>query len=102
MVPTFDKKSNEIKDQGRGGSRPGAGRKKGAVNKKTAEVQKAVAESGITPLEYMLQIMRDTALEPKDRLSAAIAAAPYVHAKLSSVEMNATVSMHESALDELE
>jgi hypothetical protein len=87
------KKSEKIN----GGARPGAGRKPGSPNKKTAEVQKAVAESGITPLEFMLEVMRkepDPSLEPREfltaatlRFEAAKAAAPYVHAKLSSIEM---------------
>lgn len=85
----------------RGGVRPGSGRKKGSPNKKTAELQKVVAESGITPLEYMLQVMRAPETEPKDRLAAAVAAAPYVHPKLSSVEMTANVTTHEVGLSEL-
>lgn len=83
MSSSVEKKSKNIK----GGARPGAGRKKGSPNKKTAELQKAVEESGVTPLEYMLQVMRDPLNELKERLSAAVAAAPYVHAKLASVEL---------------
>lgn len=83
MATPIEKKSKNIK----GGAREGAGRKKGSPNKKTAETQKAVEESGVTPLEYMLQVMRDPMNEAKERLSAAVAAAPYVHAKLSSVEL---------------
>ena len=78
-----EKKSSGIK----GGRREGAGRKKGVPNKKTAEVQKAVAESGVTPLEYLLSVMRDVEVESRERLNAALGAAPYVHAKLSSVEL---------------
>ncbi|HEX7644842.1 MAG TPA: hypothetical protein VF472_21790 [Burkholderiaceae bacterium] len=105
-----EKKSNGIK----GGARPGAGRKKGAPNKKTAETQKRVAESGLTPLDFMLQIMRQPDIEPLPpeaesaeivshlakrlqhdelRFEAAKAAAPYVHPKLASVEMNAKVEV---------
>lgn len=65
------------------------GRAAGVVNKKTAEVQKQVADSGMTPLEYMLEVMRDLANEPRERLSAAQAAAPYVHAKLSTIDLKA-------------
>lgn len=79
----IEKKSNNIK----GGSRPGAGRKPGSPNKRTVETQKLVEESGLTPLEYMLSVMRDGAEEPKVRLHAATQAAPYVHAKLSSMEL---------------
>jgi hypothetical protein len=60
----------------------------------------------------MLAIMREESL-PEDadaaqiiamkamRFEAAKAAAPYIHPKLSSVEMNANVTNHEAALDEL-
>lgn len=70
----------------RGGKREGAGRPAGATTKKTREVaEKAVAE-GITPLEYMLDVLRNEQADPKDRMWAAEKAAPYVHAKLASVE----------------
>lgn len=95
---TIEKISKNIK----GGVRAGAGRKKGSPNKKTAETQEAVAASGVTPLEYMLSIMRDDGQDEQRRLAAANMAAPYVHAKLSSIEMNANVTNHEGALDELE
>jgi hypothetical protein len=102
--------TEKISKKTKGGARPGAGRKKGSPNKRTAETQKAVEESGVTPLEYMLTIMRTeptVELEPKDwlaavtlRFEAAKAAAPYVHAKLSSVEMNANVT-HQTLDQEL-
>ena len=85
----------------KGGARSGAGRKPGAANKKTQEVQAAVAASGITPLDYMLQIMRDPGAESASRLDAAKSAAPYVHAKLASIEVNANITAHESSLDDL-
>lgn len=80
-----EKKSTGTK----GGPRPGSGRKKGVPNKKTAELQQAVEQSGLTPLQYLLRVMRDEASEPKERQACAVAAAPYVHAKLSSIEMSA-------------
>ena len=72
----------------KGGVRAGSGRKAGVPSKKTAALQKAVAESGITPLEYMLTVMRAPEAEPRERLAAAGMAAPYVHAKLSSIEVS--------------
>lgn len=74
----------------RGGARPNAGRKAGAATKKTKEIANRAAEEGITPLEYLLSVMRNEVNEPKERVTAAIAAAPYVHAKLSSVEATVT------------
>lgn len=91
----------KISSKSKGGARPGAGRKKGAPNMRTKATQAAAENSGITPLEYMLQVMR-TSDDAKERLTAANAAAPYVHAKLSSVEMNAHVkTTHEDFLDRL-
>ena len=43
----------------RGGKRPGAGRKKGSPNKVTAAREAEIAASGLTPLDYMLGILRD-------------------------------------------
>tara|TARA_Y100000310_G_scaffold342836_2_gene447801 strand:- start:6867 stop:7160 length:294 start_codon:yes stop_codon:yes gene_type:complete len=69
-----------------GGKRAGAGRPKGARSAKTIAQTKAVEASGITPLEYMLKVMRDECNELAVRLDAANKAAPYVHAKLASVD----------------
>lgn len=86
---------NQTNSNGRGGRRVGAGRKPGSATKRTREIADRAAEDGITPLEYMLQIMRGDSdhEDPKImaqrelmRFEAAKAAAPYVHPKLASVE----------------
>ena len=69
----------------RGGKRHGAGRKKGARNKASAARETAIAASGLTPLEYILGIMRDEAQQVAVRLDMAKAAAPYVHPRLAAV-----------------
>ena len=72
----------------RGGSKPGerrGGRQKGACNKKTAELVAAVVASGLTPLDYLLSVMRDEHNPLHNRLDAAKAAAPFVHQKLAAV-----------------
>lgn len=71
----------------KGGKREGAGRKPGKRNKETVERQAAVAASGLTPLDYMLSILRDGDAKPSERFAAANAAAPYCHAKLQSVTL---------------
>lgn len=70
----------------RGGAREGAGRKRGVPNKASSERQAAVQASGMTPLDYMLSVLRDDDNEPHNRLDAAKAAAPYVHQRLAAVE----------------
>ncbi|MBY0297751.1 MAG: hypothetical protein K2X71_17245 [Methylobacterium sp.] len=81
------------------GSRPGerrGGRKKGSINKRTAERMKAIAAGGAMPLEIMLGAARTLwakahegeiiDLDMVERAgSLAKDAAPYVHPRLASV-----------------
>ena len=72
-----------------GGKRPGAGRPYGSRNKATekqkAEIDK-IAASGLTPLDFMLNVMRDDQNDLATRLDAAVKAAPYVHPKLAALD----------------
>jgi hypothetical protein len=70
----------------RGGARNGAGRPPGAATKRTREIADKAASEGLTPLEYMLQILRDEGKPEAARFEAAKAAAPFVHPRLSNVE----------------
>lgn len=63
------------------------GRKAGVPNKATIARQAEIAASGLTPLDYMLSVLRDEANDPIARLDAAKAAAPYVHPKLANVDV---------------
>ena len=45
-------------------------------------------EGDMTPLNYLLAIMRDEAQDARSRLNAARAAAPYCHARISSTELS--------------
>jgi len=71
----------------RGGFRPGAGRPAGAQNKRTIEQAEAIIASGMTPLEYLTSVYQDPNADEAKRIDAAKAAAPYIHAKLNSVEL---------------
>lgn len=70
----------------RGGKREGAGRPAGTPNKATLARQAEVAASGLTPLDFMLSILRDDTKDEGARFEAAKAAAPYVHPRLSTVD----------------
>src|SRR5579862_5533944 len=70
---------------------PGSGRRKGTVNKRTAARTEAVVSAGVTPLEYMLGVLRDPEASDQDRKWAADAAAPYVHARRSSVDSRTVI-----------
>jgi hypothetical protein len=66
------------------------GRKAGAANQKTREIAEIAFQTGITPLEVMLQIMQ-TALVNKEMdkaLDAAKSAAPYMHPRLQAIEQS--------------
>ncbi len=69
------------------------GRQRGSLNKRTLMEQQqtktivqAAKEAGLTPLEYMLKVMRDPETPPQRRDDMAKACAPYVHPRLASVD----------------
>lgn len=75
----------------KGGKRPGAGRPKGSRNKATQKrrdiAERALAD-GVTPLEVMLEAMRD-AYKGGGAVAASVyakEAAPYVHPRLASID----------------
>lgn len=94
------------------GSKPGerrGGRKKGSRNKAVIEREmraKAAlkaAEAGDMPLDVMLGVMRGNRTATPEQIAMAVAAAPYCHPKLSSVDMNAVVKrdVRDLSMDEL-
>jgi hypothetical protein len=76
---------------GKGGAMPGAGRPRGSRNKRTLELQERIAATGLTPLDYMLSVLRDETNDVATRLEAAKAAAPFVHARLNAIDLNAEI-----------
>jgi hypothetical protein len=71
----------------RGGARKGAGRPSGVATKKTQEIANRAAAEGITPLEYLLSVLRDETLDRAARMDAAKSAAPYIHPRLAAVDV---------------
>ena len=72
------------------GSSPGerrGGRKRGTPNKTTAAQRLAAIESGLPPLDFLLSVMREDRNPIELRIEAAKAAAPFVHARLSAVNV---------------
>jgi hypothetical protein len=72
----------------RGGKREGAGRKPGSVSRIDAEARQRAVAGGMTPLDYLLSIVRDENEGKRERLDAAKAAAPYCHSRLASTEIS--------------
>lgn len=66
----------------KGGKRQGAGRKPGIQNQINREMKEKLLAEGITPLEHMLNVMRNEAEDAARRDEMAKAAAPYVHSKM--------------------
>lgn len=102
----------------RGGARQGSGRKRGPISfegklreeikteakaEAIKEVVREVRKKGDTPLEYMLDVMRDETADRKRRDAMAAAAAPYLHPKLSNATLNVKQagSLSELSTDEL-
>ena len=73
-----------------GGSRPGAGRKPGTINRFSKDLLEKASQSGLLPVDYMLGVMRDESLDTRLRIDAAKAAAPYVHQRLSAISVDVT------------
>jgi len=72
----------------KGGARPNAGRKKGTPNRFNIESRERAKLSGLLPLDYMLGVMRDERLPKTRRDEMAKAAAPYLHARLASMQVS--------------
>ena len=66
------------------------GRPRGSVNKRTAAYLRT--NGGDLPLDYMLRIMRDQEQPIARRDDMAKAAAPYLHAKLQSMQIDAEIT----------
>jgi hypothetical protein len=68
------------------GRKTGGGSRAGRPNKATAKREAEVAASGLTPLDYMLAVLRSPERPHAERMAAAVAAAPYVHPRLTSTQ----------------
>jgi hypothetical protein len=87
------------------GSKPGerrGGRQKGTPNKKTvlhnAALSAAAADPNVSPLDYLLNVMRRQTLPLETRIAAAREALPFFHSKRqASTERHATPSRYGDA-----
>jgi NADH dehydrogenase FAD-containing subunit len=74
------------------------GRPKGSVNKKTAAMLFA-QRKGISPLEFLLNIMDDAAKDLSIRMDAAKSAAPYCHQRLAQLAVEHTGNVNITKLE---
>ena len=62
------------------------GRQRGVPNRRTRELQEGAVQSGLDPVKYLLQVMGDEKADVDRRDRAAVAVAPYVARRLSSID----------------
>ncbi len=82
--------------------------KENAIKRKSRRAKSAEMPSGmrkgdgILPLDFMLAVLRDVEAPIEDRKWAAYHAAPFCHARRSTVDHSGDVTIrHEDALEEL-
>jgi hypothetical protein len=93
----LDAVNNFPKQRGRP-FKPGAsgnlrGRPRGSRNKRTRALVEAAQNGGELPLDYMLSVMRDPNAAAKRRDEMVKAAAPFLHARLASIEQHGAADM---------
>ena len=91
----------------RGGRREGAGRKPGIPQRHSRRTKSTIAAmeasaAGMTPVDYLLAVMRNEQLDLPTRLDAAKAVAPYTNPRLASIDVKARTEVTVSALTEEE
>ena len=89
---------------GYGGPRPNSGRKPGTLNEKNRIIATKAIQSGITPLEVMIEAMRKVYDEQGavEATPFAEKAAPFVHARISSMELKGDLAIKTVSDDDLE
>jgi len=76
---------------------PETAAKRAATSRKTAKTP-----APLSPLDYMLQVLRDPEASPAERKWAAEKAAPFIHPRLQTVEHGGALTLsHEDALEAL-
>jgi hypothetical protein len=69
----------------RGGKRINAGRRVGTQNLVSQNLRERILAEGISPLEFLLETMRDCKKPFDVRLDAAKSASPYLHPRLQTI-----------------
>ena len=90
----------------RGGYRPGAGRPIGAKTRQVKckdrippDIIRAAKKSDMSPLDYMLAVMRNDEVESARRDRMAVAAAPFCHPRISDNRFGKKDAAAEAARD---
>ena len=74
----------------KGGKRPGAGRPKGAINKRSKELTERLDDLGVDPIEGMAMISADPTTSPELKFQCFKELAQYIAPKRKAVEQHTT------------
>ena len=79
------------------------GRQTGGRNKKTVGRENERLQSGLDPLDFLIEVFRDERQDIDRRIEAAKAAAPYKHSRLTAIALSGELNVisHEQALTQL-
>ena len=78
------------------------GKTKGTRNKRTVARDNERLQSGLDPLDFLIEVFRDETQDISRRIEAAKAVCPYKHAQMNSVEFTGSLNItHEQALAQL-
>jgi len=83
-----------------GGARPNSGRKMGRIDKYCRAVLKDAYESGESPFQYLMSVMRDEDEDKKIRMAAANVLLPFTMPRLAQVDMNVSSETANLTLEE--
>ena len=85
----------KVRKRGVGGSR------KGKPNKASAARERELAASGLTPVQFLTQVMRDENREIEMRIDAAGKVAPYIHPRLAQTQLTGELTVKHELKKEL-
>ena len=74
------------------------GRPKGSGNRFTKEISELL-QNNQSPLKFMLSVMNNTDNDQRERLDAAKAAAPFIHARIAHIELKTEVEIMRSVIN---
>jgi hypothetical protein len=80
-----------------GGARPGAGRPAGSLRQRHQDAVTKALAVGKSPVEFMLEIMRNENTDPRDRQWAAEKVAPYVHPRPAPIERTVEIDLPDTS-----
>jgi len=87
------------------GQKKAGGRAKGTINKSKKAILDKAKKKGITPLDYLLEVLNNKKTDERTRIEAAKAASPYIHRKMpqsiENTDMNKLADKSDKELEDM-